>query len=109
MEEIKKDSINKMTIAEQILASIDGLTAKQSDDIVDTIISTIKESLIKKEQVKISGFGVFSINEKKARKGRNPSTGEAMTIAPRHVVSFKVSSLMKKFLNENLFGPPPSE
>ena len=47
------------------------------------------------ETVKLSGFGVFQVREKRARMGRNPKTGEPAAITPRRVISFRASQIMK--------------
>ncbi len=66
--------------------------------IVDELFETIAESLERGENVKISGFGSFQVREKRARKGRNPQTGQQMEISARRVVTFKPSYLLKKKL-----------
>jgi len=76
-----------------------GMTKKASEEAVSLILDTIKDSLDSGETVKISGFGVFEVRTKKARKGRNPQTGEEVIIPQRRVVSFRASQLMKERLN----------
>lgn len=63
--------------------------------IVDSVFEIIKEELQSGKAVKISGFGQWNVLHKRARKGRNPQTGEAMTIGARNVVTFKVSQVMR--------------
>lgn len=72
-----------------------GLSKKESAEIVDTVLSTVRNSLEQGEDVKISGFGHFMVRAKRARRGRNPKTGEEITITPRKVVTFRASHLMK--------------
>jgi integration host factor subunit alpha len=50
--------------------------------------------------VKITGFGSFVVNKKKSRRGRNPLTGESITITARKVLTFKPSTVLKASLNE---------
>ena len=57
--------------------------------------SSIAEALERGETVKLSGFGVFQVREKRARMGRNPKTGEPAAIDPRRVISFRASQVMK--------------
>ncbi|UCD32164.1 MAG: HU family DNA-binding protein, partial [Desulfobacterales bacterium] len=59
----------------------------------------IKRTLENNEDVLISGFGKFSVKDKKERKGRNPATGEEMMLAPRKVVTFKCSGKLRDKIN----------
>ena len=68
---------------------------EESAEIVDTVLNTVRNSLEQGEDVKISGFGHFMVRAKRARRGRNPKTGEEITITPRKVVTFRASHLMK--------------
>ena len=71
------------------VAEQNGYTKERSFKIVETVLEIIKSSLESGEDVLVSGFGKFCVNEKKERRGRNPTTGEAMMIAARKVVTFK--------------------
>jgi integration host factor subunit alpha len=62
---------------------------------VESLFEIIKDELAKGEKVMISGFGRWSVRQKRARKGRNPQTGEAMTIEARKVVTFKPSGMLR--------------
>ena len=68
--------------------------------IPESILKIIKSNLESGEDVLISGFGKFCVNEKRERKGRNPSTGEDMMLAPRKVVTFKCSGGLRTRVNE---------
>ena len=72
---------------------------KDAQAAVDCVISTITTSLKKKNAVTLVGFGTFKVDKRKARKGRNPQTGEAVTISGRRVLTFKPSHILKKSLN----------
>ena len=72
-----------------------GYSKKDVALVVDTILETVKTTLESGEQVKISGFGNFNIRHKKARRGRNPQTGEEITISERKVLTFKSSQILK--------------
>jgi len=76
-----------------------GLTRKECVSSVEATIDIIKEELGKGNDIKISGFGKWTVNSKKERKGRNPQTGEAITIGARKVVTFKPSNILKDTLN----------
>ena len=103
MEE-DKDSVTKAVLAERIGEVIPSLSTKKANEIVESIIRGVKETLAKKEKVKISGFGNFTTHEKKARKGRNPQTGTEITISDRCVVKFKASDCLKAELNGEVFS-----
>jgi integration host factor subunit alpha len=99
MEEEKTESVTKAVLAEAVGAACSSVTTKKANEIVESIISGIVETLVKNEEVKISGFGKFTPHEKKSRKGRNPKTGEAITISDRRVIKFKVSDCLKAEMN----------
>ena len=77
-----------------------GLSKKESAQIVEIVLDEIKDVLAAGEDVKISGFGHFIVREKNARRGRNPKTGESITIDSRKVVTFRASQLVKDQLQE---------
>lgn len=66
---------------------------------IERTLEIIKKALESGEDVLISGFGKFCVKEKKARKGRNPQTGETMMLRPRRVVTFLCSSVLKDKMN----------
>ena len=76
-----------------------GLSKRESADIVETLFDIIKENLENGEDIKISGFGSFNIRDKRARRGRNPQTGESITITSRRVLTFKASNVFRDQLN----------
>jgi integration host factor subunit alpha len=75
-----------------------GLSRKEAAEAVDSVLEIIKDSLCRGEKVKISGFGSFVVHHKRARKGRNPQTGEPLIIGSRGVLSFKASDILKQRL-----------
>jgi len=78
------------------LSDATGLPAKECAALVHTLFDTIRTTLAAGEDVKLSGFGNFTLREKRARPGRNPRNGEPFEIAARRVVTFRVSQLVKK-------------
>ncbi len=76
-----------------------GVSKREAARIVEMIFDLIKETLERGENVKISGFGSFNIQHKKPRRGRNPQTGEEITISARRVLSFKASNVLREHLN----------
>ena len=71
----------------------------KSASIIETLLGSIKNTLGKKEDVLISGFGKFCVKDKKDRRGRNPSTGEDLTLEARRVVVFKCSGVLREKVN----------
>jgi integration host factor subunit alpha len=83
----------------QNIQKLNDYTAAQSAELLDCVIDRIKSSLENGDDVLISGFGKFSVNEKNSRKGRNPATGDKMMLDPRRVVTFKCSGTLRGKLN----------
>ena len=83
----------------KVVADETGFPIRQSDEMVETLIELIKESLVSGDDVLISGFGKFSVRAKKERRGRNPATGGTMMLRPRRIVSFKWSGNLRRKLN----------
>lgn len=79
-----------------------GVNFKEASGHVEALITLIKETLESGEDLKISGFGIFEVKDKKARRGRNPQTGDTITIEPRRVITFKSSHLLKDAINRHL-------
>ena len=73
---------------------------KESSKIIKTIIETIKSTLESGEHILISHFGKFCVNNKRKRKGRNPSTGADMMLNARRIVKFKCSKVLKEKINK---------
>ncbi len=73
-----------------------GLSKKESGQIVDSVLDMIRQTLERGEDVKLSGFGHFMVRNKHARRGRNPKTGNEITISSRRVVTFRASHLLKQ-------------
>ena len=92
-------TITKADIVEQVYSSLDGYSKKESADIVEVVFEKIKETLERGEKIKISGFGNFVVRQKDERTGRNPQTGQEIKIAPRKVLTFKPSQVLKNAIN----------
>lgn len=83
----------------KIISDQNGFTKNKSSEAVETLLEIIKRTLESSEDLLISGFGKFSVKEKAGRMGRNPATGEDLTLAPRKVVTFKCSGKLREKLN----------
>ena len=66
---------------------------------MEAVFSIMKNTLESGETLKISGFGSFLVKEKADRRGRNPQTGEAITITARRILTFKPSNLLRDAIN----------
>jgi integration host factor subunit alpha len=76
-----------------------GISKFESSRIVESVLETVKTSLSNGEDVLISGFGKFIIRKKASRRGRNPKTGQDLTLDPRRVIMFKCSGVMRDRIN----------
>ena len=91
-------TLTKAQIVET-LSEQNGYTRAQSADTVETLLEIIKKTLESGEDVLVSGFGKFCVKEKRQRKGRNPATGDDLTLAPRKVVTFRCSRQLRDKIN----------
>ena len=91
--------MTKAEIVQAVYSRLGGFSKKESADLVDLVFETMKETLGRGEKIKISGFGNFVVRDKNARVGRNPQTGQEITISARRVLTFKPSQVLKNALN----------
>ena len=94
-------TLTKAEIVDQILNNVE-LSQQEAKDFVDAFYEEIAYSLEQGQDVKLSGFGNFTLHDKSARPGRNPKTGEEVLIAPRRVVTFKSGQKMKSEIQQTL-------
>ena len=74
-------------------------TKKEAKAAVDCVFSTITKTLKKKDTVQLVGFGTFKVDKRKARKGRNPATGEEIKIKAKNVPKFVAGKALKDAVN----------
>ena len=91
---MNKDSLFK-EVAEQA-----AITKAEASKAVDAIFEAIRGSLKKGEPASISGFGIFKVSKRNARVGRNPRTGEAISIPETMVPSFSAGKALKEAINQ---------
>jgi integration host factor subunit alpha len=109
----KEKRTTKYELVQAVYTKLGGFSKKESADLVDLIFELMKETLGRGETIKISGFGNFVLRDKRERQGRNPQTGEPITISSRRVLTFKPSQLLKQALNsedgaeDGGMGAPP--
>lgn len=87
-------TLTKADIAKYLDEEI-GLTNREAKEIVELFFENVGQSLIGGQQVKLSGFGNFILNDKGERPGRNPRTGESVPVSARRVVTFHAGQKLK--------------
>ncbi|HHH10568.1 MAG TPA: integration host factor subunit alpha [Sorangium sp.] len=95
----KEKRTTKYELVQAVYNRLGGLSKKEAARLVDEIFDIMKETLGRGETIKVSGFGNFVLRDKHARQGRNPQTGDPITIGARRVLTFKASQLLKQLLN----------
>ncbi|KPV41622.1 integration host factor subunit alpha [Thiohalorhabdus denitrificans] len=91
-------AITKADLVEMLHDRI-GFSKKEARELVETSLNEIRLALANGEEVKLSGFGKFELRDKPPRPGRNPKTGEEVTITARRVVNFRPSQVLKARVN----------
>ncbi len=89
-----EDTLTRADLAELINRRI-GFSRAESAVLVEQILDTIADALLRGENVKVSGFGTFVLRDKSGRVGRNPKTGVEVPITPRRVLTFRASQIMR--------------
>jgi integration host factor subunit beta len=87
--------MNKSELIEE-LAVKKGLSYKKAEEIVNTIFDSMTSAMIGDDRIEIRGFGSFVVNEYKAYTGRNPKTGESISVKPKKLPFFKVGKELKE-------------
>lgn len=87
--------MNKQDLAEAVHGVVGG-TKVQSEEVVETIISTITKALKGGDEVSIAGLGIFSTKMRPARTGRNPRTGETIKVPSMRVPKFRAAKALKE-------------
>jgi len=76
-----------------------GLPRHEAAALVELVLSEIGDAFVRGEQVKLSGFGTFTVRDKAQRVGRNPKTGVEVAIEPRRALTFSASQVLKDHVN----------
>jgi nucleoid DNA-binding protein len=87
--------VTKKEIVKQISEEI-GLTQLKTKEIVQKTFDAIVDTLISESRIELRNFGVFEVKRRKARKARNPRTGEKVDVEPKNVVTFKPGKEMEE-------------
>ena len=92
-------TLTKADLINQVHSTSSRLTKTQARECVETFLKIMKTSLESGDDVLLTGFGKFNVKSKSARKGRNPKTGEPLLLAPRKVITFKASGILREKVN----------
>lgn len=86
--------MNKTELISELAQKVN-MTKKDAEKVVNAFFSTVEEALKAGEKVQLIGFGTFEVRERQARKGRNPQTGEEISIPAARVPAFKAGKVLK--------------
>ncbi|MBL1429966.1 integration host factor subunit alpha [Oceanicaulis sp. AH-315-P02] len=92
---MSSNTVTRSDLAEKLVSEV-GLSRQDSADFVDRIFELMTQELARGKSVKLSSFGAFHVRDKNQRVGRNPKTGEEVSIEPRRVIVFKSSQVLKE-------------
>ena len=85
--------MNKGDLVNEVVKVVS--TKKEAQAAVDCVFETITKTLKKKGEVTLMGFGTFKVSKRKARKGRNPKTGEEIKIKAKNVPKFSAGKVLR--------------
>lgn len=92
---MKTKTLTRLDLSEALISEI-GLPRIETADLVEQVLTEISNAALSGEDVKLSHFGTFSLIDKTQRVGRNPKTGEEVSITPRRVMTFRPSQSMRE-------------
>jgi integration host factor subunit beta len=87
--------VTKKEIVKQISEKL-GMTQLKTKEIVQQTFDAIVDTLLAEKRIELRNFGVFEVKRRKARKARNPRTGERVDVEPKYVVTFKPGKEMEE-------------
>lgn len=91
--------MNKTELVAAVAEQAD-ISKKDAEKVLKAFVDVVTEEMKKGEKVQLVGFGTFEVSERAAREGRNPQTGETMTIAASKAPKFKAGKALKDVVNE---------
>jgi len=91
--------MTKAELVDRISEKKPGLTRKQVEVVVNTVLEGIKDALSREDKVEIRGFGSFRVRHRRAKEGRNPKTGAAVSVPPKKVPFFKAGKEMREMVD----------
>ena len=92
-------TLTKADLVQQVYKTHENLTKMQATEAIETLLRIMKDCLANGDDLLISGFGKFNVKDKKARRGRNPQTGDELILDARRVITFKPSGILRAKIN----------
>ncbi len=96
---MNKKNVTRKELATSVTEKL-GISQRNAAEIVDTVFAALKDTLVNGESIKLVQFGTLKVRDKAPRRGRNPKTGESMTIAKRQMITFRPSGQLRDRLNK---------
>jgi integration host factor subunit alpha len=96
---MNKKNVTRKELATSVTEKL-GISQRNAAEIVDTVFAALKDTLVNGESIKLVQFGTLKVRDKAPRRGRNPKTGESMTIAKRQMITFRPSGRLRDRLNK---------
>ena len=96
-----QDSMTRSDLVEELAARFGQLTHKDAEFAVKTILDAVGEALVKGHRIEIRGFGSFSLHYRAPRVGRNPKTGQSVSLDGKFVPHFKPGKELRDRVNED--------
>ena len=81
--------MTKSELSEAVRKQHPSLSGKQADAVVSAVFAAMTEAFTRGDRIELRGFGMFTVKERPAREGRNPHTGEAVSVMAKRAPSFK--------------------
>jgi len=100
----KPNTITRLELAQEVAKAVGSMmeiTNRDAEAIVAEIIQSMIDALQEGNEIEIRGFGSFRLRSRRARRGRNPKTGESVDVPAKRVVYFKMGKDLKHFLTQN--------
>lgn len=97
---MKKGSVTRRELVLSLAEKL-GFTQRRSAEVVDAVFRIMKDTMASGESIKLVQFGTLFVRDKSPRRGRNPRTGETLTITRRRMISFRPSKGLRDRLNLN--------
>jgi integration host factor subunit beta len=91
--------MTKSDLVQKLSEQVTTLTKKECEAIVDTVFHHMKDALQHGEKIEIRGFGSFTVRVRRAKEGRNPKTGEKVSIPEKRIPFFKVGKELRELVN----------
>jgi integration host factor subunit alpha len=106
---IDRKTATRADLLDAVYVTCLSVSRAETRKVFETIFDEVSKAFVSGEQVKLRGFGVFSVREKSKRMGRNPRTGREAAIEPRRVLTFKPSPTLINLMNSGRSTAEPTD